>query len=57
MCDNIELGMLVGTGADAHMVPKGMFDLPIGTWKAHGFETAVGTGMGSPGTQLRGTNF
>ena len=51
MGDNIELGMLVGTGADAHMVPKGMFDLPIDTGTAHGFETADGTEMGSHGTQ------
>ena len=43
--------MLVDSGADAHMVPEGMFDLPINTEKAHGFETADGTEMPSPGTQ------
>ena len=59
--DKIELGMLVDSGADAHMVPEGMFDLPINTEKAHGFETADGTEMLSPGTQYipgyMGPNF
>ena len=38
-----------------------MFDLPINTVKAHGFETADGTEMASPGTQYipgyMGPNF
>ena len=49
--DRIDLGMLVDSGADAHMAPRGMFDLPVDASKAHGFETADGTEMGSPGTQ------
>ena len=35
--DKIHLGMLVDSGADAHMVPQGMFDIPINEEKAHGF--------------------
>ena len=49
--DKIELGMIMDSGADAHMVPKGMFDLPVNEENAHGFETADGTEMPSPGTQ------
>lgn len=51
VCDIMELGMLIDSGADAHMVTEGMFDLPVNTEKAHGFETADGTEMASPGTQ------
>ena len=49
--DMMDLGLLIAPGADAHMVPEGMFDLPVNTEKAHGFETADGTEMASPGTQ------
>ena len=49
--DKIQSGMLVDSGVDAHMVPEGMFDIPINEEKAHKFETADGTEMPSPGTQ------
>ena len=53
--------MLVDSGADAHMVPQGMFDIPINKEKAHGFATADGTELPSPGTQyipgFMGPNF
>ena len=59
--DKIQSGMLVDSGADAHIVPIGMFDLPVNTEKARGFETAGGTEMPSPGTQYipayMGPNF
>ena len=59
--DKIEGGMMLDTGADAHMTPFKMFDLPINTEKAHLFETADGTVMPSPGTQYipgyMGPNF
>ena len=47
--DTMELGMLVDPGADAHMAPGGMFDLPVNTEKAHGFGTADGTEAAYPG--------
>ena len=48
----MDLGLLIDSGAGAHMVPEGMFELPVNTSGSFIFKTVDGTEMPSPGTQL-----